>query len=263
MAYDKIKVVGMVISAMPVGEHDTRIVLLTKEKGKVSAFARGARRAKSHLMAGCRPFSFGTFELYAGKNSYTVTDISIDNYFEEISVDIEATYYGFYFLEMADYYCRENMDCRQILKLLYQSLRALINENISNRLVRIIYELKTLVINGEYPQVFECVNCGSEGNATFFSAHKCGVLCSECRHLYKDAAQVNTSTIYTMQYVVTSKIEKLYTFTVTEEVLAELEMIMKRYFLLYVDKSFKSLEIIHSLEYNTMDYSMKMEDKNG
>ena len=262
MAYDKIKTTGMVISSMPVGEYDTRVVILTKERGKVSVFARGARRAKSHLAAGCRPFSFGMFELYAGRNYYTITDMVIENYFEDISSDIEATYYGFYFLELADYYCRENMDTRQNLKLLYQSLRALINDKIPDRLVRIIYELKTIVINGEYPQVFECVNCGTEGKGTFFSAGKCGVLCKECSHLYKDAIEVNTSTIYTMQYIITSKIEKLYTFAVTEDVLKELEMIMRRYFVLYVDKSFKSLEIINSLEYNVMDYSIKMEENN-
>ena len=68
----EIKVTGMVLQAGNIGEYDKRIVLLTKERGRISAFARGAKKATSQYAAACQPFTFGEFSLYEGKNSFNL-----------------------------------------------------------------------------------------------------------------------------------------------------------------------------------------------
>ena len=237
----------MVLSTMPIGEYDRRVVILTKEQGKISAFARGARRPNSPLVGAVNPLAFGEFTMYEGRTSYTIQSASITNYFAELREDVVGAYYGFYFLEVADYYAKEYTDEREMLKLLYQSMRALINPHIPNRLVRRIFELKALTVNGQAPQVFQCVICGDKERPAVFSPAKGGIVCSECSGDVIDGMILDNSTLYSMQYIESTPVVKLYTFTVAENVLAELEKVMDRLMEVYVDRRFKSLEILETL----------------
>ena len=242
-----ITVTGMVISASPIGEYDKRVVILTKERGKLSAFAKGARRPQSHLAGSTTPCYFGTFTLYEGRTSYTIHSAEISHYFSELRMDVEAAYYAFYFLEFADYYAKEGNDEREMLKLLFQTMRVLTKRILPLPLVKNIFELKAISINGEGPQVFQCVNCGCKDRPCVFSVRAGGLVCRECDQGVTDGWSLNTSTLYAMQYIISSPIEKLYTFQLSDEVMKEFDRIMERYKEVYVEKHFKSLEILRQL----------------
>lgn len=244
---EQLKVTGMVVSVMPIGEYDKRLVLLTARFGKITAFSRGARRPKSSMLAATEPFVFGEFILIPGRDAYTLVGADISNYFMELREDLNAACYGFYFLEFASYYARENIDGTPLLKLLYQTLRVLCKKMIDFRLVRRIFELKTLVLEGEYPQCYSCCLCGSKEKLSGFSFSRCGVVCENCRRQESGFTSLHPSTVYTMQYIVSSTVEKLYTFTVHPQVLKDLEKVMEFYLKLHIDRHFKSLEMLEIL----------------
>lgn len=210
---DLCSVTGLILKAEPFGEYDRRVVMLTRERGKIAAFAKGARRQGSRLLASTNPFCFGEFRLYEGRTSYSISEASIQNYFAPLREDFENACYGMYFLEVMDYYTRENNDEKEMLKLLYQSLRALCHKNLDNRLVRYIFEFKALALNGEYPGLPKDKN-------------------------YEE------STAYAAAFIVGTPVEKLYTFTVTEKVLKELQEITDEFRKRFIDRNFKSLEIL-------------------
>ena len=240
----------MVLKAMPLGEYDKRIVILTKQRGKIAAFAKGARRQNSAFLACTQSFAFGKFELYEGKSSFNLVSADISNYFEDVIMNLDAAYYGMYFCELTDYFAQEYDDGTDMLNLLYLSLRALLKESIGIKLVRYIFELKLFVINGLAPQVFECVKCGKEKELEtyyMFSSRLGGLVCSDCRSEAGDRIKIGPSTLYTMQFIIGIPMEKLYSFTVSDEVLRELGRCMDQYRKLYLDKEIKSLKVIEKL----------------
>lgn len=240
-------VTGIILSTSPIGEYDRRVVLLTKELGKISAFAKGARRPNSPLVGLVNPFSFGEFIIYVGRSSHTIQTAKISNYFSALREDMVGAYYGFYFLEVADYVSKEGNEEREMLRLLYQSLRALSSDAIPNELIRYIFELKTLCLQGMTPQLFQCVVCGRPDIPADFLASKGGLICATCNPSKLSAITLDSSTLYTLQYIVGSTVEKLYSFTVSDEVLRSLRQVMKRYREFYLDKKFKSLEILSTI----------------
>ena len=146
---EAITVSGMVLAASPVGEYDKRVVILTRELGKITAFARGARRMKSPLMAVSNPFVFGEFQVYEGRDSYTLSGANIKEYFLDLAQMQPGVYYGFYFLEMAEYFGQEGNDETQMLNLLYVTMNAIRRGKQDLRLIRCIFELRTITISAD------------------------------------------------------------------------------------------------------------------
>ncbi|MEY8338723.1 DNA repair protein RecO [Lachnospiraceae bacterium 62-35] len=212
---ENVTVSGVVLKAAPSKETDRRLVVLTRERGKITVFAKGARRPGSSFMAACRPFVFATFSLYEGREAYNLKGAEVADYFDGLAENVENTCYASYFLEIADYYTRENMRETQLMVLLYQTFKALLKPVFPKELIRRVFELKAMVLNGEYAE--------------------------------KPPGEVSSPAAYAWEFVVVSPSERLYTFTLTPEVLAEfskcVEMNRKR----FIDREFKSLEILKDM----------------
>jgi len=242
---------GIVLSTMPVGETDRRVVILTKERGKISAFARGARKPNSPLLAKSQPFVTGEFTVYPGRDSYTLTQAEIREYFDSFQKDFEAVCYACYFCEFAGWFARENLEAGELLDILYLTLRALAQKRFSYPLLQRIFELKVLAAEGEAPWMGDCVSCHSMQEPLCFYFSRGGVLCPECvRKLGKkrggeDERKISESVRYTAAYVIASPLNRLYAFRLADSASGQFIAFVKAYVEHTVSHEFKSLQMLY------------------
>ncbi len=206
---------GLVLSAAPSRDFDRRLSVLTTECGKLTVWAAGAKKPGSPLMAAARSFVFGSFYVTKGRSGYNLRSVKVRAYFEEIALDLTNACYGSYLLELADYTAQENLEAADMVNLIYLSLRAILNPKLSNELVRRIYELRLLLLNGEY---------------TERPPLDCTEACSRA-----------------WQHVLHAPLSKLYTFTLTPETLAEFGQNVQLLLQEQLPGHFRSLDILKAL----------------
>ncbi|MBQ9030404.1 MAG: DNA repair protein RecO [Parasporobacterium sp.] len=223
---NEITVTGLILSVMPIGEYDRRTEILTDSLGRISAFARGARKPGSSLVSVTRVFAFGTFHLYQGKSSYSINSAEISDYFDAFASDLECTGYGFYFLELARYFSRENVEASDMLKLLFYSLKALERTGIPKGLIRRIYELKMLHLSGLCPSAERLAAADA---------------------VYAFAKGISGSCLKAFRYVTQTRIEKLFTFRLSPDVQSEFDGIVQHLLKQSVDREFRSEQFLEIL----------------
>lgn len=243
---DKIELNGIVLSSMPVGDYDKRLVLLTKERGKITAFARGARKQSSPYLGLSEPFNFGTFFVVEGFDAYRLVGGSVKEHFSDVKNDIEGICYGTYFCDVMEYLSVDGIGDVNMLNLLYLSLKALTKTGIPNALVRRVFELRILAYDGETMAAFSCIKCGRKQLNGFYLPGD-GLVCAECASKLPGVVMLSESAIYMIQYVLSCTLDKLYTFQLSDTVFREVDGVVDAYFTRHVNGRFNSLEILASL----------------
>lgn len=244
---ETVTLTGIVLVSSPVKEYDKRIEILTRERGRIPAFAQGARKQNSALSACTVPFTFGKFQVYEGRNAYSVKSGEIENYFANLADNYDSLCYASYFTEVARYLTRENTRADEELMLLYITFRALQTKVVPVKLIRRIFELRIMSLQGESPGLFACIKCGNTDAFDVYMAEG-GLICQNCakkaglKRQY--ALQLGYDARYTLQYILSSPLQKLYSFNVSDAVMAEIDKFMIKYLARYLPHHFNASDFL-------------------
>ena len=150
---DELIVKGIIISTAPQGDYGRRACIITDKLGRITAFAGGAAKAGSKIIGAVRPMTCASFSLVRGKTAYNLHSVEVIDSFEELAFDFDISLYAMYVLESGEYFSAEGMpedESKALLNLMYVTMKALRDGKTAPELIRRIYELRLLVLQGEY-----------------------------------------------------------------------------------------------------------------
>ena len=115
-----------------------------------------------------------------------------------------------------------------------------ISETDKNKdLVLATFKMRLLSILGYTPNVAECKTCGQKEDLMYFSIKENGLKCAVCAKQDKSVIQMSDATKKAIQYAILAPAKQLYSFTIPEKYIKELEIISTLYFNNKLEKEYK------------------------
>ena len=171
---------GIVLRTYKLGEADRIIVVLTRDRGKVRAVAKGVRKTKSKFGSRLEPMSHCVLQMYEGRELDNITQAEGIDHFRAVRDDLDRLARGVSMLEVADHLSLEGEPNPALYRMLLGALRTL--EQSDSPLVVPAFYWKVLALEGFRPEVSMCVQCGADDEPLVaFDVDSGGLLCRGCR----------------------------------------------------------------------------------
>lgn len=181
-----VRTLGLIVRALDVFETSTIVTAYTRDLGKVSGLAKGARRLKSPMQGGLDLLGVSDIVLLhkASDALDLVTEAAPVERFAAPRRDLAALYAGYYVAELLSELTDLHDPHPRLFDAARVTLRHLGDARLRPRRV-LRFELACLGELGLMPALDACAHCGAgveaRGDAFAFGLSTGGVLCASCR----------------------------------------------------------------------------------
>ena len=231
------KLSGIVIGEQMKGESNKQIVLLAKGLGRVILSARGARNAKSKLLAATQLFCYADFVVYEGKGFYSINQAELQKSFYGLRLDVDKFSEAMYLTELVNRSCPAGMEQDEVLELLYYAFSVMEKGTLPPKLVSRIFELKLLQISGLFAPE-ECHICGEREGDIYFDGRLGAFYCED--HRTSSSIFVCEAVRKAFAHVLEKEGRAVFGFNLSETALEQMSVILKNYMDVHMDIRLKT-----------------------
>ena len=188
------KVDALVLRTANYGEADKMITLFSLQKGKISAAAKGVRKAKAKLAFAAQPFCFAEYVLASRGERNTVVSAAATDGFYALREDIGKFYAAACVTGLCDALLLDGIVNEELFLRAVSALREMCEGDEAAALIG--FFLHALALSGYEVQLSACAGCGAvlEGRCWFDAADGC-FYCADCAR----GAGVSAVTVRTLQ----------------------------------------------------------------
>lgn len=243
------KTQGLVLREIGIRETDKLLTVLTRDEGKLTVLARGAKRKGSRLVSASQLLVYSEMTLFEYKNRYSLDQADTIEVFDEVRSDVEMLSLASYFAELAELLSDEDCATPEILPLILNSMHALGKLHRSRDLVKAVFELRLMTLSGFEPLLDCCAVCGREPETPFLNV-KQGVLhCGECAEEAGDGISMplDKSSLAAMRHVAYGDPKRLFSFSLTGEAMKHFADAGEVFLLTQLERGFSTLDFYKKL----------------
>ena len=238
---------GIIIRSIPYGESNSIITLYTREAGKVTAMARGAKKPRSRLASVTQLFTFGSFLIRKGRGMGTLEQGEQIEAMRFIREDLEAMAYASYIVEIIDRLTEDNEKRYGVYELLHEALSA-INEHYDPEAISLFVEWKMLPVGGIYPILDECANCHATEGEFAFSFREIGFLCHRCFNFDRYSVRITPKQLKLIRTFSTVPISRIGDLNLKKETKHFMKKIVRTVYDEQLGIQFKARSFLDQLE---------------
>jgi len=253
------KAKAIVLKSYKLGEADKIIKMYSKEKGMISAVAKGVRKTKSRFGGRLELNNIIDIELHKGKSLDIITQAETLGSFKNIPKDFSRFTYSELISEIVlKTQDEENADFSSTLfKLIYVTFlnidRCPEDDIKTLKLIACFFIARFLRITGYLPMLKNCAICYKELDSDAgkgpisFSTRYGGLLCSKCIKGSKGATSLNKTSFRLLKDLLEEKIEDLLDIEVDSSALKRVYKLFEKYLVYHTESRIRCFDYIRKI----------------
>lgn len=240
---------GIVLRRRDFDEADRLLTVLTRDRGKVTLLAKGARKIASRKAAHVDLFRQVDLLVHQGRNFGIVSQAEATEMYAGLGEDLQRVAAAHYVAELVDTLLIEGDDTAGVYELTAAALLWL-SEGDDPRLCQRYFELHLLDLVGYRPQLYRCLGCDTwvEAVDNRFDIIAGGLYCPTCcEHSQQHGRVVSVGAQKVMRFLQRSEIEQCRRLVLSQPLHDELESLLGAFMRHVLDRAPKSVRFIEAV----------------